>query len=161
MNATWIHHPFGPSEDSHRLLLGSAPKPTDRKALQALGITDVIDCTKRGRSAWISAAGRWPHRPSRLHCGMSNGYGAQTPETIACMADALRWGVDALEYQGNVLYVHCHSGRHRSASIVYGLLRAGGWTAQQARQALLDRQSVDPRYIADVEIALRLAGFVR
>lgn len=92
---------------------------------------------------------------------MSNGYASQAVESIECMADAIRWGVDALLYPGNVLYVHCHSGRHRSASLVYGLLRAGGWSRDRARAALTDRQSVDPRYTEDAEQALRLAGFVR
>lgn len=156
-DATWIAQPFDPTPDAHRLLLGSLPKPRDAGRLSALGITDVIDCTKSGRSLWITTSARWPQRPSRLHCPMHNTHAPQSAATIACMADAIRWGVDALRYPNNVLFVHCHSGRHRSASIVYGILRAGGWTRAQALAALRVRQGVDPRYIDEAEIALRQA----
>lgn len=156
-DATWIAQPFGPTPEAHRLLLGALPEPRDARRMAELGITDVIDCTKSGKSAWITESSRWPTRPSRFHCPMHKGAGVQSAAAVECMADAIRWGVDALRYPKNVLFVHCHSGRHRSASLVYGILRAGGWTADQALAALRFRQGVEPRYIAEAELALRRA----
>jgi protein-tyrosine phosphatase len=84
----------------------------------------------------------------------------QDQETIDCMAEAIAWCVDALKYRNNVLFVHCRSGRHRSASLVYGVLRAGGWSEDRALTAVLARPGARPLYLDDAEQSLRLAGLL-
>ena len=118
-------------------------------------ITDVIDLTRRGRTKWLEGATRAPRRPERLHCPMRGGVETQPDDVVQCMVVALQWGIDALSYPGNVLLVHCRSGERRSTSLVYGILRAGGWSRAQALRALEDRPRADPRYADDAERALR------
>lgn len=148
-----IHHPW--EELGSVLFVGAAPARRDRAVLERLRITDVIDLTRRGRTKWLEGATRAPRRPERLHCPMRGGVETQPDDVVRCMAVALQWGVDALSYPGNVLLVHCRSGERRSTSLVYGILRAGGWSRAQALRALEDRPRADPRYADDAERALR------
>jgi hypothetical protein len=157
MAAIWrVGHPWEGSGST--LLIGEAPTPRDRRDLERLGVTDVIDVTRKGRTKWLGGKSAACRRPSRLHCPMQNHVKAQHPAVVRCLAIAIRWGVDALAYPSNALLVHCNSGEHRSPSLAYGIMRAGGWSKSQAMRALSHIPDADPRYIADVEIALRLAA---
>lgn len=122
----------------------------DVAELVSAGITDVIDCRddfddaplfalSRMRYLWNGTSDDGQHKPAKwfddsidfaLHCfGLERGF----PK----------------------VYVHCAAGVNRGPSTAYAIMRAMGWTAEQAEfQIRAVRPQVGLAYKADADAAI-------
>jgi len=112
---------------------GSFAGPADAAALKAAGITHVINCTELCDPAYVEGqfAMLWP-MPRQPDDG--------NPRTL----DWFRQGVNFWrENEQSKIYVHCHAGMNRSASMVYALLRAMGIKPDDARHLIAVNRPMD------------------
>jgi len=82
------------------------------------------------------------------------------PKTAEWFQPSIRFGIETLSTEGNVLYVHCFDGYDRSVVSVYAILRAWGLTNEQAETLCKMARPLDwfnPQFAAycrDAEAAL-------
>ena len=133
---------FGVSE---RLGFGSAIRTwQDVRRLHAMGFTHVINLrsSRHYRNKLRSFHRLWLPFPDD-----------KKPRPASFYRDALRFYKRAMTCPNSKVYVMCHHGICRSASMTYFLLRASGFDYQRAESVVLE---VRPRAI--IRIAYRMCG---
>ena len=144
-----------------RLGLGNSPKTrADALRLASLGVTHVLDVRRV-----IDTGGEVPPDTSdapQKFVGTGIVY-HRTPmhddgrqQSVASYVDAVTFVRNALARPGTRVYVHCAAGRYRSPSVVYAVLRAMGYSADNAwRTVVAGRPQSQRQYIpgADASVA--------
>lgn len=112
---------------------GGFESDADVKALQEAGVSHVINCTEICDPLYVenNFVMCWPN-PRQPDDGK--------PRT----AQYFREGVAFWRFnQTRKIYVHCHAGMNRSASMVYLFLRLMGIKPQDARHLLASNRTMD------------------
>ena len=120
MKAFWV---------TNRLAFGSALSTwQDVRRLHEMGLTHVINLrsSRRYSSKLRSFHRLWLPFPDD-----------KKPRPVWFYRDALRFHIRALEGSDSKVYVMCHHGICRSASLTYFLLRASGVTSARAEKLVL------------------------
>lgn len=119
---------------TERLALGgSFASPADADALKAAGITHVINCTELCDPEYVESAFSmcWPN-PRQPDDG--------APRTARYFREGAQfWRSN----QARKIYVHCHAGMNRSASMIYLFLRLMGLKPADARHLIATNRSLD------------------
>jgi hypothetical protein len=121
---------------SKRLAFGSAIGSwQDVRRLHAMGFSHVVNLrsSKRYRTKLRSFHSLWLPFPDN-----------KKPRPSWFYRDALRFHERAMEESGSNVFVMCHHGICRSASLTYFLLRASGFSSARAKNTVL---RVRPRAI--------------
>ena len=110
-----------------RLAFGSAITTwADVEHLQRLGITHVINLLRNKNSKKIRQF-KWLWLPFKDD---------KKPRPRWFYRKALKFHKRAMRNRGNKVFVMCHHGRSRSASMTYFLLRASGFGSNKAESAV-------------------------
>ncbi len=144
---------FGWNWVTDRIALGGQfETPDDMTALKRAGVTAVINCREVPDPPWVikSFAVYAEPQPAQPDDGKPRGLGwFQSGIGI--------WLPLAMKLDERV-YVHCHAGINRSASMVYALLLYMGLTPDDARWLIVRHRWVDAvgiRYADEAELAVK------
>lgn len=115
------------AEVSPGLLIGSAPGPRQRRALVRAGVTVVVDL----RAETGEKAGDWPPEVEVVHWPIIDRMAPALPQ-LRALSDWVGLRIS----HGHKVFVHCHAGVGRSATVVCGVLVGMGWSLGDAFRAL-------------------------
>jgi protein tyrosine phosphatase (PTP) superfamily phosphohydrolase (DUF442 family) len=147
-----------------RIAIGAMPLDDDFDALEADGVTHVVNC--RARTQGFISQDLWREQevfgPDRVRqAPMWDNGRRQSPSR---WAEAAEWAARVLDEDPDALVlVHCQQGRRRSAMVTYAILRLRGRDANEAARLILTYRPVArivPAYRASVEdwLARRLGA---
>lgn len=125
------------------LLIGSAPGTRQRRALVKSGVTIVVDMRDEARDEDC----RWPPEVTLVRSPVVD---RMAPEigSLTALADWIAGNVSS----GRNVFVHCHAGIGRSATVICAVLVSMGWSLTDAYNRLREvRPSVAP---TDVQLQL-------
>lgn len=137
-----------------RLACGAAIEPGDVDEYIRQGITHVIDC----RAEFDDTAEFSEKGVSVLWLGVCDD---GQPKPVEWFQHGIEFALDALSHPKNKLDGHCAAGVNRGPSMVYGILRAMGFSGDVAMQLLKTaRPQVGVAYRADADRAVQILGYV-
>ncbi|MDH3226091.1 MAG: hypothetical protein OEM67_03270 [Thermoleophilia bacterium] len=131
------------------------PHGDDFDALQADGVTHVVNCRARmqgfiSQDLWLERVAFGATRVIRAP--MWDSGRSQSPRRWAAAAE---WAARALDADPEAkVLIHCQQGRRRSAMVAYAVLRLRGQDANEAARLILTYRPVArivPAYRASVE----------
>lgn len=145
-----VHSPIFAATD--RVLFG--PEPTtagERTRLQAAGVTHVLDLRAEVPAsvsdAYWAGTGVVHHRDPLIDDGR------RQPASV--YVDGVTFVANALSNPANRVYIHCAAGQYRAPSMVYAVLRAAGYTPDQAWATVQRaRSNTYPQYVPSAEAAV-------
>jgi protein-tyrosine phosphatase len=126
---------------------GALTGPADVDALQAAGITHVIDCRVEFDDGTLLAQRfRYLYDPTP-----DDG----NPKPPSWFQPGIAFGLQALSQPGNRLYAHCTAGVNRGPSMCYAIMRAFGWSSADAMSTIKTARPVaQVRYSNDADAAI-------
>jgi dual specificity phosphatase 3 len=84
------------------------------------------------------------------------------PKSTEWFKIAIDFGVKVISNPGFILYVHCAAGVNRGPSMLYAIMRALGYSVQDAvLQIKRSRKCAEIAYLYDAERALKELGWIR
>jgi hypothetical protein len=147
---------FGWNWITDRVALGGQfETPLDAKDLRDAGITHILNCREVADPDYVRNAFAYSEpQPARPDDGQ--------PRTTPWFAAGRQfWEPVALSSQSK-LYVHCHAGLNRSASMVYFLLRIMGLAGVDAKSLIIRHRWIDIvgiRYAEEADAAVKALGY--
>jgi protein-tyrosine phosphatase len=129
MDITWV---------TERIALGGGIwNDQNMVELVRLGVTHIINMQIEFDDRPLAA----PYPVSVLHNPTDDDFQPKPPELFAAGVD---FAQEALDDPESKVFIHCAAGVHRAPMMALALLRALGWTLEEARELILER-----RYVVD------------
>ena len=127
---------------------GSIASREDAQALIQAGITHVIDCT-----AQLDPTG------TSLVVLYNPTDDDGQPKPAEWFSRSLSFALGALYQPHNKVYAHCAAGFNRGPSTAYAILRALGWSAEEAEAQIRKHRTVGLAYKKDADAAVIALGY--
>ncbi len=129
-----IFEPYPPSEVADGVWVGGRPSPASLGALQAAGVTHVLNVSTD------------PHEPEvrrNFRATWAPVVDDLEPKPASWFRRGLSFARRALSNPDTQLYVHCREGIHRGPLMTYVILRAlRGLSPAEARRAIIGKRPV-------------------
>lgn len=144
-----------------RMAVGSAPQnAADVTRLRALGVTHVLDLRELHDVRGAGVTEDTTAAPQK-YAGTGITY-HRTPmrddgrrQSVASYVDAVTFVKNAFAQPGTRVLIHCAAGMYRSPSVAYAVLRAMGYSPDDAWRAVIAGRSVAKRqYVPGAEAAV-------
>src|SRR5262249_36245577 len=144
MDITWV---------TDRIALGGGIwNDENMREVVGLGVTHIINMQIEFDDRPLAA----PYPVSVLHNPTDDDFQPKPPELFATGVDFAR---QALDEPDSKVFIHCAAGVHRAPMMALGLLRALGWSLEDARSLILQRRCVvdfADVYVESVEEFVRI-----
>jgi protein-tyrosine phosphatase len=143
------------SQITERLFVGGQINDADWPVLKAAGITHVIDAQAEREDRAPSAEGisvLWVPQPDD----------GKHPKPVKWFGDAASFALLAFTTPQAKVLTHCAAGVNRGPSLGYAVLRAQGWSRNDAFALLkAKRPQVNVAYRDDADAALQALGYAK
>jgi dual specificity phosphatase 3 len=143
------------SQITGRLFVGGQINDGDWPALKAAGITHVLD-------AQLEREDRAPADEDIFALWVPQPDDGKHPKPVSWFRYAVAFGLWALTNPNARLLTHCAAGVNRGPSLGYAVMRAQGWSREDAFALLKkNRPQVNVAYRDDADIALQTLEYVK
>ena len=143
------------SQITERLFVGGQINDGDWPALKAAGITHVLD-------AQLEREDRAPADAEIFALWVPQPDDGKHPKPVSWFRDSVAFGLWALNNPHSRLLTHCAAGINRGPSLGYAVMRAQGWSKDDAFKLLkAKRPQVNVAYSDDADMALQALGYTK